>query len=135
MHADQIAFGIEFETTIPAHDTTPIGSNHHGYQVPWLPEGWKAERDGSIRAMVPGRKGCEFVSPKLRGAAGLREVEEAINAINARGTWVNPAGMAIGAGSCGPPERRSTRRRHLQKVRVLGLEPKTYGLKVRCSTD
>ncbi len=81
MQADQIFFGVELESTIPAHDDTPIGPYHHGTQVPWLPEGWKAERDGSIRALVPGRKGCEFVSPKLRGAAGLREVEEAVDAI------------------------------------------------------
>jgi hypothetical protein len=91
MHADQIFFGIELETTLPADDTTPIGPYHHGYQVPWLLAGWKAKRDGSIRALVPGRKGCEFVSPKLRGPAGLREVEEAIDAINARGAGVNPS--------------------------------------------
>jgi hypothetical protein len=91
MEADQIFFGVEFESTLSADDDTPIGPYHHGIQVPWLPAGWKAERDGSIRAMVPGRKGCEFVSPKLKGAAGLREVEEAIDAINARGGRVNPS--------------------------------------------
>src|SRR5690606_21574368 len=91
MRADQIAFGIEFETTLPASDTTPIGPYHNGTQVPWLPSGWKAERDSSIQTLAPGRKGCEFVSPKLRGAAGLREVENAIDAINARGARVNPS--------------------------------------------
>jgi hypothetical protein len=35
------------------------------------------------------RKGCEFVSPKLRGIEGLKQVEEAIDAINARGARVN----------------------------------------------
>jgi hypothetical protein len=75
MEADQIFFGVEFESTLSAHDDTPIGPYHHGIQVPWLPAGWKAERDGSIRALVPGRKGCEFVSPQTqgrRGAAGGR---------------------------------------------------------------
>jgi len=89
MNANQIAFGIEFETTLPATDTTPIGAYHGGYQVPWLPEGWKAERDSSIRAFAPGRKACEFVSPKLRGPEGLAQVEAAIDAITARGARVN----------------------------------------------
>jgi hypothetical protein len=89
MNANQIAFGIEFETTLPNSDTTPIGPYHRGTQVPWLPTGWKAERDGSIKTFAPNRKGCEFVSPKLRGADGLREVENAIDAINARGARVN----------------------------------------------
>jgi hypothetical protein len=90
MNANEIAFGIEFETTLPNHDTTPIGPYHHGYQVPWLPAGWRAEHDSSIRPTTPDRKGCEFVSPKLRGAAGLAEIENAIDQINARGGKVNP---------------------------------------------
>jgi hypothetical protein len=89
MNANQIAFGVEFETTLPAADTTPIGPYHHGVQVAWLPSGWKAERDGSIKTFAPNRKGCEFVSPKLRGADGLRQIETAIDAINARGGRVN----------------------------------------------
>ncbi len=91
MNANEIAFGIEFETTLPTGDTTPIGAYHHGVQVPWLPAGWKAERDSSIRTLAPGRKGCEFVSPKLRGYEGLQQVEAAIDAINARGARVNPS--------------------------------------------
>lgn len=89
MNANDIAFGIEFETTLPAHDNTPIGGYHRGTQVPWLPTGWKAERDGSIKTLVPGRKGCEFVSPKLAGYEGLAEVERALDAINERGARVN----------------------------------------------
>ena len=89
MHANDIAFGIEFETTLPASDTTPIGGYHNGTQVPWLPEGWKAERDSSIKTLAPGRKGCEFVSPKLRGYEGLAQVEEAVDKINEHGARVN----------------------------------------------
>jgi hypothetical protein len=89
MNANEIAFGIEFETTLPNSDTTPIGPYHGGYQVPWLPDGWRAERDSSIRPETMDRKGCEFVSPKLRGIDGLKQVEEAIDAINARGARVN----------------------------------------------
>lgn len=88
MNANEISFGIEFETTLPASDRTPIGSYHAGTQVPWLPQGWRAERDSSIRA-VPGRKACEFVSPKLKGYEGLKQIEQAIDAINAHGGQVN----------------------------------------------
>lgn len=89
MNVNQIDFGIEFETTLPNTDRTPIGPYHRGYQVAWLPEGWKAETDTSIRPSFRHRKGCEFVSPKLRGYAGLQEVEAAIDAINARNARVN----------------------------------------------
>ncbi len=89
MNANEICFGLEFETTLPASDTTPIGPYHNGTQVPWLPTGWKAERDGSIRPESQSRKGCEFVSPKLCGYAGMKEVENAIDAINARDAKVN----------------------------------------------
>jgi len=88
MHANQIAFGIEFETTLPTTDSTTIGGYHRGIEVPWLPAGWRAEHDSSIRPAY-GHRACEFVSPKLRGAAGLREVENALDAINARGAKVN----------------------------------------------
>jgi hypothetical protein len=89
MNANEIAFGIELETTIPCTDNTPIGPYHNGYQVPWLPAGWKAERDGSIRPENNARKGCEFVSPILNGVEGVRQIENAIDQINARGGRVN----------------------------------------------
>ena len=90
MNANQIAFGIEFETTLPANDATPIGPYHGGCQVPWLPNGWRAERDSSIQT-TPDRKACEFVSPKLSGPEGLRQIEDAVDAINAHAASVNPS--------------------------------------------
>ncbi|MCE2786332.1 MAG: amidoligase family protein, partial [Pirellula sp.] len=89
MNANEIAFGIEFETTLPNSDTTPIGPYHHGHQVPWLPTGWRAERDASIKPETPNRKGCEFVSPKLKGYEGLKQIEDAIDKINEHGARVN----------------------------------------------
>ena len=74
--------------TCPANDTTPIGGYHNGLPVAWLPTGWKAERDGSIRTPA-GRKPCEFVSPILRGYEGLQNVETAVDAIKERGARVN----------------------------------------------
>ena len=89
MNANRIAFGIEIETTLKANDNTPIGGYHRGVQVPWLPEGWKAERDSSIQPQCMGRKGCEFVSPKLYGYEGLEQVREAVARIRERGGRVN----------------------------------------------
>lgn len=89
INANQITFGCEFETTLPATDTTPIGVYHHGLQVEWLPQGWRVERDGSIMPRTFGRKGAEFVSPKLTGEAGLAEVCHALDKLNERGARVN----------------------------------------------
>ncbi len=89
MNANDIAFGIELETTIPATDPTPIGGYHNGLPVSWLPAGWKAERDSSIQTLAPNRKGCEFVSPVLHGYEGLQSVLTAVDAITARGGKVN----------------------------------------------
>lgn len=88
INANEIAFGVEIETTLPASNDTPIGGYHRGLPVAWLPQGWKAERDGSIRQSY-GRKACEFVSPKLKGEEGLREVTLACDAIKAAGGKVN----------------------------------------------
>jgi hypothetical protein len=88
---NEIAWGVEFETTMPAADPTPIGPYHGGLQVSWLPTGWRAERDSSISPENHNRKGCEFVSPKLHGYAGLQEIEKAVDEMTARGAKVNPS--------------------------------------------
>jgi hypothetical protein len=76
MNANEIAFGIEFETTLPNRDTTPIGPYHNGWQVPWLPTGWKAERDSSISTLAPGPQGMRVRQPQAsrvrRSEAGRR---------------------------------------------------------------
>lgn len=92
MNANNMTFGIEIETIAPdsalQHDGLRIGMYHHGIQVPYLPEGWKAERDGSIGASRGGHP-CEIVSPVLRGAEGLAQVAEVVRTLEARGHRVN----------------------------------------------
>lgn len=88
MNANEIGFGIEIETHLPAGQT-PIGPYHQGVQVPWLPAGWKAERDSSIRASRYDREQCEFISPVLRGAEGIQQVLTALKAIKDHGARVN----------------------------------------------
>ena len=51
MHANQLTFGIEIETIATPRAIEAglrIGPYGRGIQVPYLPEGWTACRDGSI---------------------------------------------------------------------------------------
>ena len=92
MNAADMTFGIEIETLAPdsalAEHGLQIGAYHHGIQVPYLPEGWKAERDGSIDASSGGHA-CEIVSPVLRGADGLAQVAQVARTLKTLGHRVN----------------------------------------------
>jgi len=94
MNASDMTFGVEIETVAPQsaieNDGLRIGAYHHGIQVPYLPEGWRAERDGSIDASrIPGGHACEIVSPVLRGPEGLAQVAEVCRTLEAKGHRVN----------------------------------------------
>jgi len=98
--ANDITFGIEIETTIPA-GAIRVGSYHGTLQAAGLPAGWLAKSDCSIRA-TPGRTGCEFVSPVLKGAEGVKSVMEAVAAINELGGRVNAScGIHVHVGFAG----------------------------------
>ena len=87
MNANELTFGVEIETTIPV-GTCTVGGHGCGLQVPWLPEGWLADHDPSIHASN-GRRACEFVSPVLKGAEGVRQLIAAIKTISEKGGQVN----------------------------------------------
>jgi hypothetical protein len=87
MDLSEMTFGVEIETTIPA-GAVAVGAYRQPAAAAGLPEGWVAKPDGSIRASR-GREGCEFVSPILRGAEGLRSLAAAVAAINRLGGRVN----------------------------------------------
>lgn len=87
MNANEMTFGVEIETTVPA-GRIEIGGYSRAVQALGLPAGWQAKGDGSIHG-GRGRTGCEFVSPVLTGAAGLQSVVEAVRAIKAMGGRVN----------------------------------------------
>jgi hypothetical protein len=86
MNASEITFGIEIETTIP-RGALIVGTYQTGAMVVGLP-GWVAKYDGSIRS-GRGRTGCEFVSPVLKGADGIRQVKAAIEFIKSIDGRVN----------------------------------------------
>lgn len=91
MHASEMTFGIEIETIAPEsavrRDGLRIGGYHRGTQVPYLPAGWKAERDASVHSRFG--HACEIVSPVLRGAEGLAQVAEVLRTLEAKGHRVN----------------------------------------------
>lgn len=87
MNASELTFGVEIETTIPA-GTMMVGSYHGDTQAAGLPSGWTAQYDGSTWAGAS-RVACEFVSPVLRGAEGLRQVVEVVAMLNRLGAKVN----------------------------------------------
>lgn len=85
---EETIFGIEIELTVSTAKANElnlqIGPYHHGIQVPFLPEGWTAERDGSIHTSFA-RTGVEIVSPKLHGAAGIQEVLDVVKILHQHG--------------------------------------------------
>lgn len=87
--ADEITFGIEIECIAPRGCQIPVGSYHHGAQVPGLPEGWTGKHDGSIHPDRDGFYGVEIVSPVLKGKDGLRQVLQVVEFLKARGARVN----------------------------------------------
>jgi Putative amidoligase enzyme len=92
MNANDLSFGIEIESIAPdsavRDDGLRIGAYKHGIQVPYLPAGWKAERDGSINNGHGGHQ-CEIVSPVLQGEEGLRQVAEVMRILEQKGHRVN----------------------------------------------
>ena len=92
MNANDLTFGIEIETLInytnARNNGLNIGGYHNGYQVPYLPSGWTASRDGSLRG-TPNERGCEIVSPILRGEDGLRQIYTVLATLKEKGHRVN----------------------------------------------
>lgn len=90
MNPTEMTFGVEIETLAPQtaidQHGLQIGSYKHGVQVPYLPAGWKAEKDGSITGQG---HACEIVSPVLQGAEGLALVAEVLAVLVAKGHTVN----------------------------------------------
>lgn len=89
-----LTFGVEIETGVPYSANLNIGGYHNGRTLPDFPtigtvhgSKWKASGDSSIS--VQGHSGCEFVSPILKGADGLRNLTEAVEKIKALGAKVN----------------------------------------------
>ncbi len=115
--AEAICFGVEIETMIPAAAQVTVGRYHAGatvthamvggqrLQAPRLAPAhvvnsatWRADLDGSIRCDA-GYVACEFVSPILKGSAGLANLRSMVSWINRIGGKVNDScGLHITVG-------------------------------------
>lgn len=107
LKAADLHFGVELETVVPANSGINIGGYHQGapvnhalvlgepHQAPSFDGArWRAERDGSLQAGCPeGYVPCEFVSPILRGEAGVQNLIAFVQ-------WVKSIGGKV-TSSCG----------------------------------
>lgn len=112
---ENLTFGVEIETTIPGSAQIFPGSYHHGRPVVSGRSGdellaapsfngaaWKAEADGSIVVEKAGHIRAEFVSPILKGEAGVRHLIEFVEFLRAIGASVNRScGLHIHVGASG----------------------------------
>lgn len=114
---EEVTFGVEIETTIP-QEKIGVGQYHVGLPVSGYYRGpdnsdwvaapkfngacWKAEVDGSIRVRRVGYEPCEFVSPILKGEAGVKHLIEFVAWLKELGAMVNPScGLHIHIGVAG----------------------------------
>ncbi len=109
---ENITFGVELETTIPASAAVNVGYYHAGRPalaatingaVRFFPTfngvPWKAEADGSIRVTETGHRACEFVSPILKGEEGIKHLAAFVEFLRELGAKVNTTcGMHIHIG-------------------------------------
>lgn len=87
--AEQITYGVEIECFLPTTHRIPVGAYHVGVQVPGLPPGWRAQRDGSLHTRNGHQYGVEIVSPVLSGTAGLQQIALVTRTLRAWGAEVN----------------------------------------------
>lgn len=91
---NNLTFGVEIETTIPSSSGVSVGSYSSGHVLPetapkFNGTPWKGHEDGSIRVNTSGHRGCEFVSPILKGEAGLKHIVEFMKWLRSIGAKVN----------------------------------------------
>ncbi len=65
-----------------------------------FPQGWTAERDGSLHTSRRGYVAVEIVSPILKGRAGIEQIKQMAEVLRQVGAAVNPTcGMHIHVGA------------------------------------
>ncbi len=92
--AERFTFGVEIECAIPTAKIEElgisIGSYHHGHPLPApFPQGWTAERDGSLHTSRRDYVPVEIVSPILKGRAGIEQVKQVARILRELGAAVN----------------------------------------------
>ena len=92
--AESYTWGIEIECFLPQSKVQElgisVGSYHHGHPLPGpFPQGWTAERDGSLHTDRRGYVAVEIVSPILQGRAGIEQVKQVASILRSLEATVN----------------------------------------------
>jgi len=102
--AETYTYGVEIEAFLPEQSIRElgiaIGSYHHGHPLPSpFPQGWTAERDGSLHTNRPGYVPVEIVSPVLKGRAGIEQLKQVAEILKSLEVRVNvTAGLHVHLG-------------------------------------
>ena len=87
INANDLTFGVEIETHVSNAASIEGGRYHSGHTTSGLPAfngaRWGVERDSSIEVPSYTRRGVEFISPILKGEAGLKNLIDVVNVIKA----------------------------------------------------
>jgi hypothetical protein len=103
--AESYTWGVEIECFLPQSKVQElgisVGSYHHGHPLPApFPQGWTAERDGSLHTDRRGYAAVEIVSPILKGRAGIEQVKQVAGILRSLEATVNQtAGMHVHVGA------------------------------------
>lgn len=138
-HIENITFGVEIETTVPLSAAVHIGAYHRGTPATtartldgtaalfptFNGQHWKAERDSSIMINKPGQVACEFVSPVLKGEAGILHLIAFVEFLREIGATVNPScGLHIHIGVEGAAAGEETTGYLERLVRLVSFNSK-----------
>jgi len=93
-NAESYTWGCEIECFLPQGKVQElgisIGSYHYGHPLPApFPQGWTAERDGSLHTDRRGYVAVEIVSPILQGRAGIEQVKQVASILRSLEATVN----------------------------------------------
>ena len=93
VNVNEMTFGVEIECAVPRSAMVAagwtVGGYHGGHAVPGFP-GWRADYDSSLYATDAVNFVCvEFVSPVLKGAAGLAALKTFVAKLVEMGATVN----------------------------------------------
>jgi len=103
--AGSYTWGIEIECFLPQSKVQElgisVGSYHQGHPLPApFPQGWTAERDGSLHTDRRGYVAVEIVSPILQGRAGIEQVKQVAGILRSLEATVNhTTGMHVHVGA------------------------------------
>ncbi len=112
--AEEYTWGIEIECFLPEAKIQEygirIGAYHSGCPLPApFPQGWTAERDGSLHTGRRGYVAVEIVSSILKGQAGIEQVKQVASLLREMGAVVNTTcGMHVHVGAASVVDYRGS---------------------------